>query len=78
MGEVLGDNGEGITRARYGTCVGVGLAREALTSLSVSARATVGEAVGMAEVVTPSAQLRVRRAMTTALVRAVGFGWQKR
>ena len=78
MGEVLGDNGEGITRARDGTCVGIGLAREALMSLSASSRVTVGEAVGMSKVVTPSAQLRVRRAMTTALVRAAGFGWQKR
>jgi hypothetical protein len=41
--------------------------REAAKSLSVSARATFGEVVGMAKLVTPSAQLRVRRAMMTAL-----------
>jgi len=78
MGEDFGDNGEGTTRGNDGTCVGTAWEGEAAKSLSVNSRAAFFEVMGADVVVTPSAQLRVRRVVTTALRRAVGEDWRKR
>ena len=52
--------------------------REAATSWSVSVRVVFFEVSGIVVVVTPSARLRLRRMVTTALRRAMGLGWQKK
>ena len=78
MGEVFGDNGEETMRGCDGTCVGIVWEGDAARSLSVSSRAAFFDVMGADVVVTPSAQLRVRRAMTTVLRRAVGEDWRKR
>jgi hypothetical protein len=78
MGEFFGDNGEEVTRGFDGTCVGTVWEVEAAKSLRVSSRATFLEVGGADWDVTPSAQLRARRVMTTELRRAAGEGWRKR
>ena len=78
MGEVLGDNGEETTRTMEGTCLGMATGEDAQARRFVSARAPfLEEGRGEHVVVTPSAQLRVRRLMTTAVRRASGQGYRR-